>query len=247
MSAPEMTAFFAAMAPMLAGRIDAAQVESRLGPSPSGTAALGFYTELVRRNLHKIVSDVFPAVRAICRTDGGEARWVQLATEYAVAHPGTGADPNHFAARFPQWLVQQSGVPAVWAELADYEWTRLLAFHAPDVSADIDGFDARLFIRQYSSDIPRLAVAALRGEVAAAEVPVLVAVFRHARTARLGTFRLGAAGLAALARRRGLPLPASLGALSDDAIVQAADALVEAGVLVSARSPDHRSEPCTHD
>jgi len=247
MIAPEMTAFFAAMAPMLAGRIDAAQVESRLGPSPSGTAALGFYAELVRRNLHKILSDVFPSVRAVCHGDGGEGRWVQLAAAYADAHPGTGADPNLFAARFPQWLATQTGVPAVWTELADYEWTRLIAFHAPDAASDVDGFDVRLFVRQYSSDIPRLAVAALRGEAPGAEVPVLVAVFRHARTAHLGTFRLGAAGLAALARRRGLPLPASLGALSDDAILQAQDALVEAGVLVSAQSPDHRSEPCTHD
>lgn len=235
--------FFAAMAPMLAGRTTADDVEARLGGSPSGTAALGFYAELVRRNLHKILSDVFPATRALVRASaGGEASWVAIAADYARAHPATGADPNRFAAHFSQWLGTRAELSPTLAELADYEWARLLAYHALDdgnEDDDAQGFGRRIFVRQYSADIPALHAAIGRGTSvdAAAPRPTITIVFRHAGTNRLGTFHPGAAGLAALAQAQGLPLPSALAAISAAEIEHARGVLVGAGVLF-APGPD---------
>lgn len=241
--------FFAAMAPMLEGRASAREVEAAIGPSASGSDALAFYAELVRRNLHKILSDVFPAVRAVARHVHGDDRaWVGLAVDYAAAHPGRGGDPNRFAAAFPTWLRGRPELAGPWAEpaveLADYEWTRLLAYHAADVEGD--GVDERLFVRQYTCDIPALAHAVLHGSFALpAARPRIVAIFRHARTLQLGVFHLGAAGLAALARRQGLAMPPVLAALPEAAVHSAVVALEAAGVLSPGISSPG-AQPCAH-
>jgi hypothetical protein len=227
--------FFAAMAPMLEGRASARHVEMALGPSASGTEALGFYAELVRRNLHKILSDVFPAVRAVARHLHGDDRaWAGLAAAYAAAHPGRGSDPNRFAEALPAWLRGRPEFIGPWSELAvelaDYEWTRVLAYHAPDVEGD--GLEQRLFVRQYTCDIPALAHAVQHGSfVPPTSRPRIVAIFRHARTLQLGVFHLGAAGLAALARRQGLATPPALAALPESAVRSGLAALEAAGVL----------------
>lgn len=231
-SDPPLSGFFAALGPMLEGRATAEDVEARLGRSATGTAALGFYAELVRRNLHKILGDVYPLVRTLVnREPDGHARWTSLARDYACAHPGSGADPNRFAAQFSPWLRGCSDAPPIWAELADYEWTRVAAYHAQDVADD--GFDARLFVRQYTWDVPAFAAALLADPSAAPPPtsPTTVALFRHTRTLQLGVFRLGAAGLAALACRRGVAMPPVLAALGEPAIVAATRRLEDSGVL----------------
>ncbi len=249
--APELHRFFDALAPMLEGRSDASDVEAALGPSGSGTAALGFYAELVRRNLHKILSDVFPAVRVLSRRlvapAGSDPRmdaWARLAARYAADRPPSGADPNRYGAGFSGWLREQAElpadapefVPALWAEVADFEYTRVLAYHAADDDQVDDGFDRRVFVRQYSCDVPALAQLLWRDAavVESAMRPTIVLVFRHARTLQLATFYLGAAGIAALARRQGLPLPAALAGLSDREIEAAQSGLIDAGVFFAA-------------
>ena len=244
-----LAGFFAAMAPMLAGRTAARDVEAAIGPSASGTDALGFYAELVRRNLHKILSDVFPAVRAVAHHLHGDDRaWAGLVAAYGVAHPGRGGDPNRFAAAFPGWLRGRCEFTGPWAELAvelaDYEWTRVLAYHARDT--DGDGVEQRLFVRQYTCDIPALARAVQQASFASpAPRPHLVAIFRHARTLQLAVFQLGAAGLAALARRQGLAVPPALAALPDAAVRAAVVSLESAGVLAQ-RTSSLGAPPC-HD
>lgn len=241
MNEEALTSFFAHLRPMLLGQCSAAVTEVVLGPSPSGTANLGFYATLVRRNLDKVLRDVFPATRAAILHAATPA-WDDVVSAYALAHPPAGSDPNLFAAAFPTWIAAQPhGAASRWAELADYEWLRVRAYHAPDVPDDVDamtkdGLERRLFVRQYSFDVPAVAEQWRRGEAGAhaataASRPTLVLVYRHARSQALCVFRPKAAGLAALARRCGLPLPPLLAELDAAAVVAAAVVLEEAGVL----------------
>lgn len=237
---PEIRRFFDELAPMLMSRRSALEVEAELGASASGTAAFGFYAELVTRNLHKIMRDVFPGLRAHVSREGA-SRWPGLVEGYRADHPPTGADPNAFAAHFPAWLGARGH--GAWAEIADFEWLRVLTHHAPDdgVDGDSDGFDRRLFVRQYSFDVPAF-VTTLAGDHGAA-VPdpraTVVIVFRDPIIGRVRVFYPGAAGLAVLARRRGLPLPPALRMLGGDTIDGAEHELVRLGVLFASRiQPD---------
>ncbi len=255
MTQAALEGFFAHLRPMLLGECSAAVTEVVLGPSPSGTANLGFYATLVRRNLDKILRDVFPATRAAIVRAAVPA-WDDVVSAYALAHPPTGSDPNRFAASFPSWIAAQPhGSATRWAQLADYEWLRVRAYHAPDVPDDADtvtkdGLERRLFVRQYSFDVPAVAEQWRRGEIGSdADKPTLVLVFRHARTQALGVFRPKVAALAALAERCGLPLPPLLAELEPAAIAAARTVLEQAGVLFevgsneSARARRESDEP----
>ncbi|MBK6918507.1 MAG: putative DNA-binding domain-containing protein [Deltaproteobacteria bacterium] len=251
MTEAALEGFFAHLRPMLLGHCSAAVTEVVLGPSPSGTANLGFYTTLVRRNLDKVLRDVFPATRAAI-VHAATPAWDDVVSAYALAHPPTGSDPNRFGASFPSWIAAQPhGGATRWAQLADYEWLRVRAYHAPDVPDDADlvtkdGLERRLFVRQYSFDVPAVVEQYRRGEAMGdGDKPTLVFVFRHARTQALGVFRPKVAGLAALAERCGLPLPPLLAELEPAAIAAARSVLEQAGVLfeVEATSARARREP----
>lgn len=223
--------FFAEMAPMLASRRSAAEVEGVLGASPSGTTNLGFYAELVRRNLEKILRDVFGHTRALALR-GGHERWRALVEGYTAAHPPAGNVPNRFAAAFPGWLANQGDDLLQWSEIADFEWLRVRAHHAVD--GDGDGLDRRMFIRQYTFDVPRW-IASYAEDPAAPlprATPCIAVVFRHHATGRVGVHRPTAAGLAAIARRAGASLPPELAELDLEAITRAEQVLVTSGVLV---------------
>jgi hypothetical protein len=223
-----LPAFFTAMQPMLLGHSSATDVEARLGASPSGTAALGFYAVLVRRNVEKILREVCPSVFVLAT----RARaWTSLVTDYLDAHPPTGGDPNGFADGLPEFLQARADTPASWAELADYHVIHVRAHHAAD--DETDGFDRRLFVRQYTYPIPHIvdALARDRDAAVAAPRPTLVVVFRHTRTLRVRRLVPSATGLAALARREGLELPPSLAGLAATAISAAERVLVREGVL----------------
>ncbi|MBC8072486.1 MAG: putative DNA-binding domain-containing protein [Deltaproteobacteria bacterium] len=228
---------------MLSGARSAARVEHALGASPSGTAALAFYAELVTRNMHKIMRDVFPCVRALACRDG-ISQWPSMVDAYIGQRPPAGVDPNGLAAGFPAWLSSRGVHEAEWAEIADFEWLRVLAHHAADGEPSDDGFERRLFVRRYSFDAPGF-VSALTRDPAAARPPeraCIVIVFRHHHTLRVAVHRPGAFGLAALARRQRLPLPRELAALDHARIDDAERVLIAAGVLVPLLSdPIHRT------
>jgi hypothetical protein len=222
--------FFGAMVGMLAGHRSASDIEQVLGRSPSGTDNLGFYAELVRRNLDKILRDVFGHVHALVLQSGDAATWRALARDYTRDHPPTGNVPNAFAAAFPQWLARRGA--QTWSEIADFEWLRVRTHHAPD--GDDDGFERRLFFRQYTFDVPGWIAAHARDASTPipAASPCIAVVFRHHTTGLVGVHRPTPTGLAALARRAGAALPAELGQLDPLAILRAERALVAAGVLV---------------
>jgi hypothetical protein len=237
----DLRLFFDELAPMLASMRSAREVELVLGPCPSGTAALAFYAELVRRNLDKILRDVFPQTRALVMRDA-PGRWPELARAYAIDHPPTGAVPNRFAAALPRWLASRGSDEARWAEIADFEWLRVAAHHAVDGEPDDDGFDRRLFIRQYTFDVPAW-IAAHANDPATplpAAAPTIAIIFRHFSTGRVGVHRPTAAGLAAIATRACRPLPSPLDEIEPDTIARAQQALVACGVLVPHTSDSTR-------
>ncbi len=229
--------FFEAMPALLLGRTSAAAVEMRLGPCPAGTASLGFYATLVRRNLDKILRDVFAAVHGIARASS-PSPWSRWVAAYADAHPPGGIDPNGFAAAFPGWLAAQPEVPAVLGELADFEWLRVQSYHARDTGPEPHGLGRRLFVRHYTDDVPAIAAAAWRGQPWAQPPRAsTVLVYRHAITAAACVHRPAAIELVALAQRCGTAVPDAFAALPPAQLDAAAARLHARGVL----------EPTTND
>ncbi len=229
-------AFFDAMGPMLSGRTSAAEVEAELGAtSPSGTENLGFYAVLVERNHFKILRDLFGPIRtlALRRSD---TLWGRLVRDYTRKHPAGHWDPNRFGASFSEYLAnlrQRHGeLPTLFEELADYLYIRHLAYSSPDEPGD--GFETRLFVRQYSHAVPDVLDALARDPEAdlPGAKPIVVIVYRHARHRELRTFYPSAAGLGALARRQGVDsMPEMFKALPAQTLDAAEANLVEHGVL----------------
>jgi hypothetical protein len=229
----ELDRFFGAMRPFLIGRSSVAEAERELGPSPSGSESLDFYRVLVERNMFKILRDVHRPIRILADRQSPQL-WGRLVRGYVTDHPPAHYEPNMFAAKFSDWLAEQrkrfGEIPELFEELADYQWIRHLARQCPD---DVgDGFEQRLFVRQYTYDVPKIA-AALRRD-ANAELPgrasVVVLVYRHLRHQDVRTFYPTRPGLAVLARRQGAALPPGFGEFQD--LDKAEVEMIEHGIFV---------------
>ena len=157
--------FFSAMAPFLRGEQSIDAVTEAIGASESGAEAMTFYATLVRRNYGKILREVFVSVMRASRQLSAEL-WPQLVREYAARTRVMHHDPNEFGREFPEWLASRQAEhpeqPASLAELADYQWIRHAARHAP--RGEGLGLDQRLFVRHYTHAIPKLAAALWREE-----------------------------------------------------------------------------------
>ncbi len=224
-------AFFSTMGPFLRGARSVVEVERTLGLSRSGTAALDFYRVLVARNDAKILREICPSLHTLARRAG---RWQELVRDYVAAHPPCGGDPNRAADALPEYLRSRADVDPLWSELADYHVARVQAHHAPEGDRDDDGFDRRLFVRQYMHPVPAIVDALARGQDVTLPQPrpTIVVVFRDTRTLRVRRLAPSAAGLAALARREGLGLPPPLSGLPSAVIDAAERGLERDGVLV---------------
>ncbi len=239
-SAP-MAAFFDQLGALLQGRTSADDVEAALGPVATGTDALAFYRTMVLRQWFLIMRDLYEPIRLLAqRREPG--LWTRLVQTYAAAHPPAHFDPNQFGEGFGDFLARQRAVhgtiPTLWEELADYCWIRHRANVCPD---DVgDGFEQRLFVRQYTHDV--VAVAKRLSEDPAAELPgaktIVVLVYRHARALDVRLFFPNAAGLAALAVREGTALPAAFATIPQSDQDAAIVSLVEHGVLLAEEELD---------
>lgn len=235
-----LASFFEAMQPYLLGRRDLAHTRAVLGPSPSGDDDFAFYRVLAERNLYKVMRELYGPLRTLVlrhEAETGERdAWTRLVGEYIEAHPPGGRHPNAFGEPLPELLAARRervpSQPAIWEEVADYCWIRMQAHRAPDEPGD--GFDARLFVRQYTWPIPDL-VAALERDPAAPVPeprPAVVLVYRHVRLLQTRVFLPSAAGLVALARRQGAAVPGALQAVPREHVDVAEAQLVAHGVLV---------------
>ena len=228
--------FFVQLGALLEGKTTAAEVESALGPAATGTDALAFYRTMVLRQWLKILRDLYEPIRLLAnRREPG--LWQRLVKQFAAEHPPAHFDPNGFGEGFGDFLAHERAahgtIPTLWEELADYCWIR----HRANVCLDDvgDGFEQRLFVRQYTHDV--VTIAKRLAEDPAAQLPgaktIVVLVYRHARTLDVRSFFPNAAGLAALAIREGTALPAAFAAIPQSDQDAAIVSLVEHGVLLA--------------
>lgn len=236
--------FFSQMRPYLMGQQDLARTREVLGASPSGDEDFAFYRVLAQRNLYKILRELYGPLRGLVLRDQAQGLvasglWSTIVHEYIDAHPPGGRHPNCFGEALPEFLAarreREPDQPVIYEEVADFCWVRMAANQAPDDGGD--GFDARLFVRQYSFAIPEF-VGALEADPQGAARPEphprVLLVYRHFTGLQTRIFHPSAAGLVALARRQGLEVPPALRAVSADLVDLAEAQLVEHGVLAPA-------------
>ena len=191
---------------------------------------------LVRRNLFKGMFDMYWPVKTLAlRQD--EDLWLQLVEQYTRDHPPAGRRLNDFAMHFSDWLAARrkrfGDIPELLEEVADFQWISYSAHHAEDGSGD--GFDERLFIRQYTHHVPKV-VGALEKDRKAdlpGREPVVVVVYRHLRSNEVKLLYPTKAGLAVLARRQGAELPPGFGGFTDDELDKTEVNMVELGILAN--------------
>lgn len=235
MSAP-LPEFFARMRPYLLGQTGLAETREALGPSPSGDEDFAFYRVLAERNLFKILRECFGPLCSLVTRDE-PARWRALVEAYIEAHPPVARHPTDFGESFATFLArrreQDELQPALWEELADFCWIRNAVASAPDEEGD--GFERRLFVRQYTHPVSEIATLLERDPKAELPEPrpLLLIVYRHTQSLRTRLFQPSAAGLVALAKRQGLPVPEPLQAIPEEHVASADEQLVGHGVLVA--------------
>ncbi len=173
--------FFAEMAELLAGRKTAAQCETVLGRSPSGTERFGVYAKLVDRQQQGALESLYRAALVASaswhRARTGEMRAGYLQTE-APAH----WSPTVVALRFADYL-EAHDAPTDVVELADYARTRHEVLRAP-ASDGIGG----LAVRHYTHAVHEFTLAVERGDTTAgrpAAAPSTWLFGRHRDTAKL--------------------------------------------------------------
>lgn len=237
-----LAGFFAQMRPFLAGQQGLGPTRDALGASPSGDEAFVFYRVLAERNRVQIMRQLYAPLHTLVVRDEADGtvapgRWAAMTREQIAAHARpAGRHPNDFGEGFSARLAarreREPDQPALYEEIADFCWIRMQAARAPDDEGD--GFDRRLYVRQYGWHVPEF-VAALERDPTTPRPeprPVVLLVYRHARSLQTRVFHPSAAGLVALARRQGVEVPSALQAVPA-AHVHAAEAqLVEHGVLV---------------
>lgn len=225
----ELSAFFDSMLPFLMGEGTEADLAARLGPSTSGGLRVTLHRTLVWRERVGVLRALFPTTLALSeRLEPGLC--AALESGHLALHRSSFWEPNRVGESFPPFVEARCASDPrleVLVELADYEWLRYRVTVKPR---------AEVHFRSYRFDVPSIVDSSRRGTGAAlpAAAPVVVAV--HASTGhRAAWTRLGAAELAALARRRGLPPP------EPPVPVEAVDAadgwLTRRGVLAPASPP----------
>ncbi|MFN3202045.1 MAG: putative DNA-binding domain-containing protein [Bradymonadia bacterium] len=146
--------FFDAMVPFLRGEIDPAELQQRLGDSPSRDDHIAFYAQLIRANHRRIMGYLYPGVE---QAVGERKAWRALVDTYALGRPSSHWDLNVFGEGFAGWLIEQTDLEAreLWAQIADYEYlyyTTTRDTRPFDVEADVVNPTAS--IRAYTHTVP---------------------------------------------------------------------------------------------
>ena len=190
----DLSAFFEhAGAFLVRGQGSAEAVEAALGPSPSGTARLALYAQLVERQQREALESLFPATRRALEHVAPRS-FAELATRFARTHRSATAHPGGLGAPFVAFLTKPTNVDETvraWsAELADFERIRyeLTTSDAPFPEEDVDPL---LATRRYAHAVHRTSDAA---PVPNAE-PVSLLLVRDRETLRVRWLEVGAAEL----------------------------------------------------
>lgn len=231
---PSLTRFVDAFVPMLEQRRTAAEVESIVGASASGTHQLRFYRVLAERARFIVIRDVFPGLRHLARSLGV---WGDLVHDFFAAHPPSDADPQVAGAQLSEFIEgwRSADLPSSLEEVADFEycsWTVGVDLFEP--TADDPGLDRTLFVRHYEHDVPRFVGAVHADGDAAPSAPepkgTAVVIHRHPRDLFPRTFFPSPLGMLALARRLGHPVEVPAG-VPPEALENAYRELEEHGVV----------------
>jgi hypothetical protein len=236
--------FYVEIAPLLSGAIDGAELERRLGPSPSGADQLDFYRILLGRNVDRILRELFPTVHGLVEREQ-PGTWSALVRDYAgyarERSAGPLRDPNRYGLGFSDFLAERRtadpSCPRVLEQLADWHMCRYLAAVAPDQpepGEDPDGFEQRVFVRGYSHPIPSFVRALARDKHATIPEPraTTVLIYRSEREPRpVRAHAPTLAQLGALARRQGLAPSGVLASLPELALSEAHAQLLALGIL----------------
>lgn len=231
--------FFASTQKLLLGEVDVRTYERTLGKSPSGRKRLQFYRTLIRRNMMKVLREMFPSVRARYLQLHPHG-WGELVDAYTKAHPPPAHwDPNLFAESFPDFLAGKreahGKLPSDLEQLADFHWTEYRVFAAAETWPEElgpDGLEHRLYVRQYDGKIPVYARELVRNPQAKPPepTPTPTIIFRNLQTHRLQVFYPNLLGLLVLTKRSGKALPEIPGVTAEK-LDQAEKNLIEHGVL----------------
>ncbi len=233
--------FFEQMRAHLRGRCSVPDLVAALGPSTSNEECIGFYRVLIERNHQRFIQGLFGPVQTLADREAPGA-WADICAEYEQMHNPKHWHPSGYTSGLPEFLAERRGrhpeQPAIWEEMVDFLECRRACYTCPnDVG---DGFDRRLFIRQYTYPVQTLADALRTAPDIEIPEPAakVIFVFRHEESGQQRVFNPTAASLAALARRQGLgKLPEMFAALPPALVDEAEAGLVKHGVLTKI-SPD---------
>jgi len=222
--------FHEAMAPFLRGDISAAELEQRLGPSPSGTSRLALYPRLVRRQSTGLVDHFFRALAAALeRHEPGS--FSLLRDAFLAAYPLSSWEPNENLRPFAPFVKTYPNLPEWAFELADFTWSRFLAAHADRTTGEV-GLDLAVFVRHYRYDVASAFDEATPSTRALVLAPRTMVFARHRRTGRLVFVTPSVAALYALLGASGEELPPLPTGIGPHDVDRELLALREAGILV---------------
>jgi len=232
--------FFSETQALLMGRIDARSYQRKLGKSSSGTSRLEYYQTLIRRNMMKVLRDMYPSVRARY-LQFRPGRWGNLVERFTRQHPPPSHwDPNQFSAPFPHFLAAERArdpkLPPDLEQLADFHWTEFCVFSAAETWPEElgpDGLEHRLYVRQYDGKIPKYARQLTRDPEARPDslTPTATLIYRDLKTNRLAVFYPSILGLLLLSKRSGKKLPEIPGVTSQKLEI-AEQNLIKRGILM---------------
>lgn len=234
-----LTDFFAHTQKLLLGQIDVQTYERTLGHCSSGPHRLQYYRTLIRRNMMKVLRDMYPSVRARYLQQHPHG-WSDLVDEFTAAHPPPAHwDPNRFAEPFADFLAKKRQadptLPADLEQLADFHWTEFQVFSASQTWPEElgpDGLEHRLYVRQYEGKIPAYARELVRDPSAQPPepTPTPALIYRNLHTHQLQVFYPNVLALLVLSKRSGKQLP-DIPGLTPENLEIAEKNLVERGIL----------------
>lgn len=233
--------FFSETQALLMGRTDARSYQRKLGTSSSGTSRLEYYQTLIRRNMMKVLRDMYPSVRnRYLQFRPGQ--WGTFVERFTRQHPPPSHwDPNQFSAPLPEFLAAERErdpkLPSDLEQLADFHWTEFCVFSASETwPQDLgpDGMEHRLYVRQYDGKIPQYARQLIRDPeaVPGSSTPTPTLIYRDLKTHRTAVFYPTILGLLVLSKRSGKTLPKIPGVTSQNLEIAEKD-LIQRGILTA--------------
>lgn len=222
--------FHETMALFLRGDISAAEVEQRLGPSPSGTARLALYPRLIRRQSTGLVDHFFRSLGAALEGHQRGSFGI-LRDAFLAAHPPTSWEPNENLRPFAEFVRAYPRAPEWAFEIADFTWSKFLAIHAERTAGEV-GLDRVVFVRHYRYDVTSDSNDPSSARRTPLLAPRTVVFARHPQTGRIVFVTPSVAALFALLRASGESLPPMPPGVGPAELDRELVALRDAGILV---------------